>query len=245
MTPGRGRAREVLRLERHEVRTFPSPTPPWTPLLAGREKPTRFLDLHRPHEPHRFQEIMMSRLPSASSDRDHSGDPDSAVGGAAPGIDDVFAKPVDPSSGLLSTVERFGPNQEPLRESRRNRRGVVTCGDVALPTGRKLGGSSLGTIGRLAEAHHEAVHLFVLYEIVYFENSQCTHCGHALAYFAERAELTALEPAEARPRGPSSARPSLKKAASACAATHRPRRLQLGAPEADPHASARPAASTT
>ena len=37
-------------------------------------------------------------------------------------------------------------------------------------------------------------------EIVYFENSQCTHCGHPLAYVAEAAVLTALEPAaNARP----------------------------------------------
>jgi hypothetical protein len=31
-------------------------------------------------------------------------------------------------------------------------------------------------------------------EIVYFDNSQCTRCGHALAYLAEHAMLTALEP---------------------------------------------------
>ncbi|HSZ82397.1 MAG TPA: putative zinc-binding peptidase [Polyangia bacterium] len=31
-------------------------------------------------------------------------------------------------------------------------------------------------------------------EIVYFENSQCTHCGHMLAFLADRATLTALEP---------------------------------------------------
>ena len=33
-------------------------------------------------------------------------------------------------------------------------------------------------------------------EIVYFENSQCTYCGHGLAYVAELSELTALEPAD-------------------------------------------------
>ncbi len=31
-------------------------------------------------------------------------------------------------------------------------------------------------------------------QIVYFENSQCTRCGHALAYLADHAVLTALEP---------------------------------------------------
>ncbi len=35
-----------------------------------------------------------------------------------------------------------------------------------------------------------------MHEIVYFDNSQCTHCGHELAYVAEVAVLTALEPAE-------------------------------------------------
>jgi len=33
-------------------------------------------------------------------------------------------------------------------------------------------------------------------QIVYFENSQCTNCGHLLAYVAEFATLTALEPVE-------------------------------------------------
>jgi hypothetical protein len=31
-------------------------------------------------------------------------------------------------------------------------------------------------------------------QIVYFENVQCTHCGHVLAYLADRATLTALGP---------------------------------------------------
>ena len=32
--------------------------------------------------------------------------------------------------------------------------------------------------------------------VVYFDNSQCTRCGHALAYVAEHATLTAIEPVE-------------------------------------------------
>lgn len=36
-------------------------------------------------------------------------------------------------------------------------------------------------------------------QIVYFENSQCTSCGHQLAYVAEAGELTALEPDGATP----------------------------------------------
>jgi hypothetical protein len=36
-------------------------------------------------------------------------------------------------------------------------------------------------------------------EIVYFENSQCTRCGHALAYLADYATVTALEPVDGRP----------------------------------------------
>src|SRR4051794_8751929 len=31
-------------------------------------------------------------------------------------------------------------------------------------------------------------------EIVHFENSACTRCGHALAYLADQATLAALEP---------------------------------------------------
>jgi len=38
-------------------------------------------------------------------------------------------------------------------------------------------------------------------QIVYFENSACMRCGHALAYVAELGELTALEPAEDAPNG--------------------------------------------
>jgi hypothetical protein len=50
------------------------------------------------------------------------------------------------------------------------------------------------------------------HEIVYFENSQCTHCGHALAYVAESSELTALVPAEGAPVGTFVAlAPALKK----------------------------------
>jgi hypothetical protein len=37
------------------------------------------------------------------------------------------------------------------------------------------------------------------HEIAYFENSQCMHCGHALAYVAEFSALTALAPIEAGP----------------------------------------------
>jgi hypothetical protein len=33
-------------------------------------------------------------------------------------------------------------------------------------------------------------------EIVYFDNTQCTRCGHALAYVVERATMTALEPVD-------------------------------------------------
>jgi hypothetical protein len=36
-------------------------------------------------------------------------------------------------------------------------------------------------------------------QIVHFENSQCTGCGHALAYLPDRATLTAIEPVEAAP----------------------------------------------
>src|SRR6267154_2668823 len=32
-------------------------------------------------------------------------------------------------------------------------------------------------------------------EIAHFENSQCTRCGHVLAFLPDRATLTALEPA--------------------------------------------------
>jgi hypothetical protein len=38
-------------------------------------------------------------------------------------------------------------------------------------------------------------------QIVYFENSQCTRCGHALAFLPEIAQITALEPAEGAPEG--------------------------------------------
>ena len=31
-------------------------------------------------------------------------------------------------------------------------------------------------------------------QVVYFENSQCTRCGHALAYLPERGVLAAIEP---------------------------------------------------
>jgi hypothetical protein len=34
-------------------------------------------------------------------------------------------------------------------------------------------------------------------EVVYFDNTQCTRCGHRLAYLPERATMTALEPVEA------------------------------------------------
>jgi hypothetical protein len=34
------------------------------------------------------------------------------------------------------------------------------------------------------------------HETAHFENSQCTRCGHALAYLADRATLTALEPVD-------------------------------------------------
>ncbi len=33
-------------------------------------------------------------------------------------------------------------------------------------------------------------------EVIHFENWQCTHCGHALAYLADRTTLTALEPVD-------------------------------------------------
>ncbi|MDB4983556.1 MAG: hypothetical protein JWM82_4308 [Myxococcales bacterium] len=32
------------------------------------------------------------------------------------------------------------------------------------------------------------------HEVIHFENWQCTHCGHTLAYLADRTTLTALEP---------------------------------------------------
>lgn len=38
-------------------------------------------------------------------------------------------------------------------------------------------------------------------EIVYFENAQCTKCGHLLAYAAEFAVLTALELIDGAPVG--------------------------------------------
>src|SRR6476620_5372831 len=38
-------------------------------------------------------------------------------------------------------------------------------------------------------------------QIVYFENSECMSCGHALAYVADLGELTALEPAADAPPG--------------------------------------------
>jgi hypothetical protein len=49
-------------------------------------------------------------------------------------------------------------------------------------------------------------------EIVHFENSQCTHCGHALAYVAELGTFTSLEAAEGVPAGTFVAlAPALKK----------------------------------
>lgn len=49
--------------------------------------------------------------------------------------------------------------------------------------------------------------------IVYFENSQCTKCGHLLAYVPELTVLTALEPAEGTAVGTFVAlAPALKKA---------------------------------
>jgi hypothetical protein len=48
--------------------------------------------------------------------------------------------------------------------------------------------------------------------IAYFENSQCTHCGHALAFVAEISDVTSLEPADGAPAGTFIAlAPSLKK----------------------------------
>lgn len=38
-------------------------------------------------------------------------------------------------------------------------------------------------------------------EVVYFENSQCVHCGHMLAYVAVRGAFTALEPVAGAPVG--------------------------------------------
>jgi hypothetical protein len=38
-------------------------------------------------------------------------------------------------------------------------------------------------------------------QIVYFENTECMSCGHALAYVAELGELTALEPAQGEASG--------------------------------------------
>lgn len=39
------------------------------------------------------------------------------------------------------------------------------------------------------------------HQIVYFENSECLNCGHALAYVADIDEMTALEPAKKAPPG--------------------------------------------
>ena len=56
-------------------------------------------------------------------------------------------------------------------------------------------------------------------QIVHFENSQCTRCGHALAYLPDHAMLTALEPVDGRAGLFDALAPSPRADAIGCAAT--------------------------
>ena len=66
-------------------------------------------------------------------------------------------------------------------------------------------------------------------QVVHFENSQCTRCGHALAYLPERGVLAAIEPVADDSAG-SSARSRRRRgrALSALRQSDRPRGVQLG-----------------
>jgi DNA-binding NtrC family response regulator len=100
---------EVLRLERHEVRTFSTSDAALEWLLSGEKTDLVLLDLHMPGiSAQRFQEILKSELPL----RDLpvvivSGDPDVQNAATAIGASDAFTKPVDVER-LLATVNRFG-----------------------------------------------------------------------------------------------------------------------------------------
>jgi DNA-binding NtrC family response regulator len=102
---------EVLRIERHEVHTFPTPDEALSWLLAGGKVDVVLLDLHTPGmSAERFQEILKSELPL----RDLpiviiSADPDLRRTADAIGAEDALSKPVDVER-LLTTIDRFGSN---------------------------------------------------------------------------------------------------------------------------------------
>ena len=81
-------------------------------------------------------------------------------------------------------------------------------------------------------AAERTVKLFVCascQQVVYFENSQCTRCGHALAYLPERGVLAAIEPVGDEPGGVPRARCRRRgRALSTLRQSDRSRGVQLG-----------------
>jgi DNA-binding NtrC family response regulator len=98
---------EVLRIERHEVRTFPTADEALAWLLAGAKVDIVLLDLHTPGmSADRFQELLRSKIPA----RDLpivviSGDPDLYTAAVAMGAEDAISKPVD-IERLLAAISR-------------------------------------------------------------------------------------------------------------------------------------------
>jgi DNA-binding NtrC family response regulator len=99
---------DVLRLERHEVNTFPTPDEALEWLLAGGQADLVLLDLHTPGM---SAQCFQTTLMSAMAWRDLpvvivSGDPDLRTVAAEIGAADAVQKPVD-IDRLLETIERY------------------------------------------------------------------------------------------------------------------------------------------
>jgi DNA-binding NtrC family response regulator len=98
---------EVLRVARHNVRTFPTPDDALQWLLAGGKTDLVLLDLHTPGmSPEHFQEALRKALPLRELPIVIiSGDPNLRTLADAMGIDDAIPKPVDVAQ-LLATIDR-------------------------------------------------------------------------------------------------------------------------------------------